>query len=316
MEADVANTIDNRVLEVEGGPALELTEIVGSRDGPCLALIGGVHGDEDEGVLSVRRVVAALRERPIAGRVRALAMSNPAACAAYLRCTPEDGQNLARVFPGRPDGSLTERTAHAITERVLKGADALIDLHSAGRDFAMPLFCGYHADDNDLGRRCEALARAFGAPLTWAHLAVSQGRSLSAARDLGITAIYAEASGGSEVRGAETDAFVAGVLNVLRLLGLIDEPVRPVSSKLIRDPGGNTDAGVLAPASGTWVTRTAAGAMVGEGERLAEIYDEQGVKRAEVAAPRAGIVMMLRRLSRVSEGTSVAMVAAPPEDWI
>jgi len=309
------NDVKEVILDIGQGPALRLIEIAGARPGPCVALIGGVHGDEDEGVLSVRRVAALLRDRPISGRLRALAMSNPSACTAYTRCTPEDGQNLARVFPGKPDGSLTERTAHAITARVLTGADALIDLHSAGRDFAMPLFCGYHADDNDLGRRCEALARAFGAPLTWAHLTVSHGRSLSAARDLGIPAIYAEASGGSEVRGAESDAFVGGVLNVLRLLGLVDEPVPPTRSKLIRDPGGNTDAGVLAPVSGTWVTRTTAGGMVGEGDLLAEIYGEDGVKRAEVTAPRAGIVMMLRRLSRVSEGTSVAMVAAPPEAW-
>jgi predicted deacylase len=309
------NKVNEVILDIGEGSALRFIEITGERPGPCVALMGGVHGDEDEGVLSTRRVAALLRERPLCGRLRAVAMSNPSACMAYVRCTPEDGQNLARVFPGNAQGTLTERTAHALTERVLRGADALIDLHSAGRDFAMPLFCGYHADANDLGRRCEALARAFGAPLTWAHLTVSNGRSLSAARDLGIPSIYAEASGGSQVRGAETDAFVEGVLNVCRLLGLVDGPVRPARSKLIRDPGGNTDAGVLAPASGTWVTRTAAGVMVGAGETLAEIYDEGGRKLADVTAPRAGIVMMLRRLSRVTEGTSVAMVAAPPAAW-
>jgi predicted deacylase len=198
---------------------------------------------------------------------------------------------------------------------VLKGADALIDLHSAGRDQAMPLFCGYQEDGGAYGARSAALARAFGAPLTWAHLGTSEGRSLSAARDLGMPAIYAEASGGGEVRGAETDAFVEGVLNVLRLLGVLKGPARPTTSKLIRDAGGDIDAGLIAPATGTWVTRTTAGALVERGAVLAEIYGEDGVRIGTVTAPRAGILMMLRRHSRVTEGTSVGMIAAPPQQW-
>lgn len=309
------NRIESALLEGAPNPAPRLIEIVGPNPGPCVALLGGIHGGEDEGVLSVRRVVTMLRDRPISGNVRAVATSNLAACHAYTRCTPGDGQNLARVFPGRRRGSYTERTAFAITERVLKGSQALIDLHSAGRDLAMPLFCGYHEDHNRYGKGSAALARAFGAPLTWAHLSLSDGRSVSAAHSLGIPAIYAEASGGGEVRGTETDAFVEGVLNVLRLLGILPEAVKSTASKLIRDPGGDTDAGLVAPATGTWVTRALVGSMVGKDDLLAEIYNDDGCRTAMLTAPRAGIVMMLWRHSRVTEGTSVAMVAATPQEW-
>jgi predicted deacylase len=106
---------------------------------------------------------------------------------------------------------------------------------------------------------------------------------------------------------------VEGVLNVLRLLGVLQEPAKPTSSKLIRDAGGDIDAGVIAPATGTWVTRTTAGAVVERGAVLAEIYGEDGVRVGTVTAPRAGIVMMLRRHSRVTEGTSVGMIAAAPQ---
>jgi predicted deacylase len=54
--------------------------------------------------------------------------------------------------------------------------------------------------------------------------------------------------------------------------------------------------------------------MVGKGDLLAEIYDDDGCRTAMLAAPRAGIVMMLRRHSRVAEGTSVAIVAAAPQE--
>jgi predicted deacylase len=312
----LANRIDIVPLNGVADPAPRLIEIVGPRPGPRIALLGGVHGDEDEGVLSVLRVVSVLRDQPIAGTVRAIAMANPAACATNTRCSPLDGQNLARVFPGRPTGSATEQVAFALTERVLKGTQALIDLHSAGRDLAMPLFCGYHAGELGSGGGSAAMARAFGAPLTWAHLSLAEGRSLSAARALGIPAIYAEASGGGEVRGAQTDAFVEGVLNVLRLLGILEEPVHATSSRLIRDPGGDLDAGLLAPATGTWVTRSKAGTIVDTNDVLAEIYNDEGRCIATITAPRVGIVMMLRRHSRVAAGMSVAMVAAAPEPWV
>src|SRR4051794_34839739 len=92
------NRIESVLLEGVPDPAPRLVEIIGPTPGPCVALLGGVHGDEDEGILSVRRIVAILRERPIAGIVRAVAVSNPNACNAYARCTPSDRKNLARVF--------------------------------------------------------------------------------------------------------------------------------------------------------------------------------------------------------------------------
>jgi Succinylglutamate desuccinylase / Aspartoacylase family len=87
------NCIESALLEGAPNPAPRLIEIVGPHPGPCVALLGGIHGDEDEGVLSVRRVIAMLRDRPIAGTVRAVAASNPVACEAYTRCTPGDAFN-------------------------------------------------------------------------------------------------------------------------------------------------------------------------------------------------------------------------------
>ena len=60
------NRIESALLKGAPNPAPRLIEIVGPHPGPCVALLGGIHGDEDEGVLSVRRIVAMLRDRPIA----------------------------------------------------------------------------------------------------------------------------------------------------------------------------------------------------------------------------------------------------------
>ncbi|MDW5598779.1 succinylglutamate desuccinylase/aspartoacylase family protein, partial [Conexibacter stalactiti] len=59
-----------------GGATLVVDELRGA-DGPTVALLGGVHGDEPEGVLAVRRVVAELRAGGLRGTLRALAVANP-----------------------------------------------------------------------------------------------------------------------------------------------------------------------------------------------------------------------------------------------
>ena len=63
---------------------------------------------------------------------------------------------------------MTERIAHVLSEDVIKPADFLVDLHGAGQHYAMPLLAGAYAADNNLGRRCEAVALAFGATVYWA----------------------------------------------------------------------------------------------------------------------------------------------------
>ena len=127
--------------EVLPGGAV-MTTVRGEQPGPTVALLGGVHGDEDEGVLAVWRVLRELEGAALRGVVRAVAPANPSAWAAKSRFTPYDGGDLARAFPGDSGGGPTSTLADGIVGGCIDGADLLIDLHSAGVRYSMPLFCG------------------------------------------------------------------------------------------------------------------------------------------------------------------------------
>ena len=43
--------------------------------------------------------------------------------------SPVDGKNLNRAYPGRKDGTVSERIAYAITTEVIERADYVLDLH-------------------------------------------------------------------------------------------------------------------------------------------------------------------------------------------
>ena len=66
---------------------------------------------------------------------------------------PVDGKNLNRVWPGEPDGSLTERIANAITTNCVEGSDAVIDVHGGEWDEDIDCFIITHrVGDSELDK--------------------------------------------------------------------------------------------------------------------------------------------------------------------
>ncbi len=119
-------------LDADIGHAVDIATVRGSEDGPRLAVIAGVHGDEPEGVLAARRLLARLQATTFAGTVVVVPVSCPGAFSAGENAGVSagiDGLDMARTFPGTPDGSDTERVANALTEQVIAPASLLVDLH-------------------------------------------------------------------------------------------------------------------------------------------------------------------------------------------
>jgi predicted deacylase len=300
-------------VDVGDGVVLEVHEVTGAEPGPVLAILGGVHGDEFEGITATRMLLRHLRDRRFRGTVRAVPVANPPAFAARQRPSPVDGENLARVFPGSADGTLTHRIARVITERVIADASFLIDLHSAGAAYEMPVFAGYVAGtpSQDLAREA---CRVFSAPFLWEHVGSNPGRSLSAAADLGVPSIYVEGSGGGGLIGADLDTYVTGVLRVMRLLGMTDDaPAAKADPARLTGGDGNTDAQLACSVAGFCVTRVRSGATVATGDLLADILDDDADVVEQIRGPRAGTVMMLRRLATVRPGDGIAMLGPLPD---
>lgn len=288
----------------------QVDTFVGERPGPTLALLGGIHGDELEGPLAIRRLIDGLSGQEFCGEIRWAAPAHPPAWRVQSRESPIDGQNLARVFPGAKDGTTTERIAALLTRDLIGGADLLIDLHSAGENFDMPLLAGYVADDSNLAVQAGAAAHSFNAPITWKHPYSGEGRSLSAATMLGVPSLYVEGRGGGQIRKSDLDRYVSGLYAVLEHLEMIPHRDRTPEPTRVVHGDGNTDGGITCVHSGYSVTAVEVGDSVREGELLAEIWSESGKLLSEVRAPRDGVVMLLRRRSRVTAGEGVAIVAS------
>ena len=274
----------------------------GTTHGPRIAVLGGVHGDEYEGPYAVRRVVEGLDPAELRGTFVGVPHSNPPAFHAGTRTSPLDGLNLARVFPGDESGSPTERIAHYIGERIIKGSDFLIDLHSSGTPMEMATLVGYHVSDTGAGKRSQEAAFAFGAPVVWAHPEMTEGRTLSRAHELGIPCVYTETSGGGWLHREEGELYARGVQNVMRLLDMLPGDVTAGQPERHLMGAGDTDEAIGAGATGYLVTEVDVLDRVSEGDVLGRILGLAGEVLEEIRAESDGVVILMRRTPSVSAG--------------
>ncbi|MCW5850872.1 MAG: succinylglutamate desuccinylase/aspartoacylase family protein [Anaerolineae bacterium] len=296
--------LDLDVATMPDGQPLRLTLLAarGREAGPTVVVLAGVHGDEYEGMLVIPEVFARLDPAQMRGTVLMVPICNVPAYQGALRSSPIDGLNMARVFPGDPNGTITQRIAYWLGERVIRHAHLLIDLHSAGLAYHIPPLVGYYHHDSAAGRRSQEVALAFGAEVVWAHPDVAAGRTVSLATDLGTPWIYTEAPGAGRVRPEDFALFTQGVLNSLKVMGVLDgaPETRPVRHYLLG--AGDLDKSIAANAGGLFVSQVGLLDEVKAGDVLGEVRDPAGRVLETVYAPSPGVVISMRGLVRVFPG--------------
>lgn len=285
--------------------------IEGASAGPHLLITAGVHGDEFEPMACVRRLMSAVEPGGLRGKLTLVPVANEAAFALGTR-TAEDGLDLARTCPGKPDGSITQRTAHALST-VIRTADYYIDLHTGGTALTVLPLAGYKLHEDlkirDAQRR---MARAFNLPIVWGTDPKLEGRTLSVARDAGIPAMYAEYLGGGRFEPEGVSAYVDGCLNVMGELGMLDRP-RPTSRiehevEDERPSAGHMQICHLAPRDGFFEPAVRLGQRVSAGDVLGVVTNVLGDEREEIRTSQTGIILVLRTFCRVHEGDSLGVV--------
>ena len=290
---------------------LKSKTIPGTLDGPHLLITAGVHGDEFEGIAAIRQLAQSLETDTLAGRVTLVPVVNENAFMRGHRCA-DDSLDLARTFPGNPQGTVTERTAAGLTS-LIRSADYYIDLHSGGTTLTVSPLVGYmlHSEPAVLASQ-RRMARAFNLPVIWGTSPNLEGRSLSVARDAGIPAIYAEYHGSAVCSPDGVHSYIDGCLNVMAELGMVqrDQPASRVSHVLEDDraDSGHMQIQNPSPCDGYFEPAVRLGDHVVEGQLLGNITDALGETVVSVEAPAPGMVLVLRTFPSVREGDSLAAI--------
>lgn len=293
-------------------------EFTGESEGPHLLITGGVHGDEYEPIAALRELVKMFlngehRVANLTGRVTIIPCVNEEAFRLGERCGA-DGLDLARICPGRADGSTTERTAYALSEFV-RSADYYIDLHTGGTLFSIYPLAGYmlHPNPEVLAQQ-RVMAKAFGLNVVWGTSADLEGRSLSVARDANVPAIYCEYLGAATYPSEGAAAYVDGCLRVMVEIGLLQKNQNVsdhVPEFIVEDErpaSGHLQVCQPSPVDGDFSPLVKLGERVQAGDVFGFVCAPNEFLPTTIYAEETGIVLMVRTFPKVCAGESVGVV--------
>lgn len=273
---------------------LPLHTIYGKKAGPVLGLSAVIHGDEIIGAEILRRVYERLNEEELSGTVMIMPVANPLAFESLTRNTPLDMNNLNRVFPGDPQGWITEQMAHVIATQFLDKLDAYIDLHAGG---AVPIV-DYVYIQND-----EALSRAFNFPVLYRPSHPYEGTTATYTTAKGIPSVTVEVGGGPNFE-RDVERGVSGIFNCMRHLKMLPGDVEPAPKQVVM-----TEIRIIRPTQGGIMVPAFDFSAVGsaiEGEQvLARTYNPQTFEELEVIRTpfkRNLVILMRGLLHKVNPG--------------
>lgn len=269
--------------------------LVGRSRVPRVTLVAGTHGNELEGILALQRLCRELEPEQLEGTITAILVANPLGLLAHQRQVPVDGVDLNRAFPGRDDGSFSERLASALFSLVQR-SDFLYSLHSWGAQGIVTPYVEFPGDGGPVAQRSFEIARRLGFDL----LRTSQwhpGLLVACAVKAGIPAVEAEIGGLGISTPEGRELYRTTLYNLLRALQVIDgEPSPGKSCHLVRSLDVRTRAG------GLLVPAVMLRQEVREGDLLGTVVDLFGERTDTVVAPSAGIVAAYRAVSSVHAG--------------
>jgi N-alpha-acetyl-L-2,4-diaminobutyrate deacetylase len=281
--------------------------------GPTVLLTGANHGDEYEGPVALFDLARGLGADAVSGRVIILPAMNYPAFRAGTRTSPIDRGNLNRLFPGRPDGSVTQKIADYIQRHLLPLADLVLDIHSGGRTLEfLPFAAAHRLPDGAQEARCVKAMMAFNAPYSMMLRELDAvGTYDTAAEEAGKTFVTTELGGGGTAR-AETIAIAKrGVRNLLIHAGVLEGEPERASSTFLDMPDG--DCYIASLSSGLVEFGIDLGKKVRRGDVVARVHDVErtGGAVAEYRAARDGVLAGRHFPGLVQTGDTLAVIGVP-----
>lgn len=295
------------------------TPLVSIRNGPgpSLLLIAGNHGDEYEGELSLARLVRKLQPGDMRGSVTVLPLANFPAVMAAKRCSPLDGGNLNRAFPGDPAGPPTSRLAWILEGELFPRHEVVFDLHSGGTSMSH-LGTALIEKNEDPSRHARALEllQCLGMPYGFVvEHGPSSPTSMGAARRAGSIGISGEFGGGGTTTPASMAVTERALDRLLLKLGITTAPLfgehaEPEAPTALLSLARHSQC-VYATRRGWWEPAVELGADVAAGDLAGWYHDLDNLAAAEEPLRFAeGGVVIACRLHTMSESGDCLMQVA------
>jgi uncharacterized protein len=280
----------------------------------AVALVGGLHGDEINGIFILSRLADFLEsvekgsypELRLVKRVLIIPAVNVLGVNQRTRTWPFDKSDINRMFPGSTNGETTQRIAYAVLEAT-KRANFRIDIHTAGTDFEeLPQVRLYGPSDVE-----RETARWFGLP---AIMERSQSPVFTTTLKHswkvwpGQSFLLRVGQAGT-VQLEHCQRVFRSLVSFLGRAGVLEGVKLAVEDEETYRFDKASGYRVFADKAGTFVSDRQVGRWVAAGQELGYIYDSfNGNVIEKVVSPVAGLLTGIRRHPLLFEGDLILRV--------
>ena len=295
---------------------IPITVFHGVENGPVLGITTGVHGYEYAPILAGQQLIAQIDPAVLKGTVILVQAANVESFlgrSPYVN--PKDGKNLNRVFPGSPNGSLTERIADFISTKVIPRCTHFVDAHSGDAPEDLIPYSGYYQNDGmpEISAKGKDMAMLLG--FDYVLIFQTTGKTYmqkgspslycsAQAFKLGIPAVDIECGRLGRVEPVYVDRILSGLLNLMDGLGMTGEAPKKAGEAFICAER----ATLKSEHTGIFYPNKAAGDFVTKGMTLGYITDLFGQELQEVKVETDGVILYMLGTPPVNEGETLASV--------
>lgn len=297
----------------DDGTMLPVSVINGTRPGPVLALIAGVHGQEYTPVLALQNLLRTIDPKTLSGTVIMVHVANmPSYLARTIYYSPVDNKNLNRVFPGKVDGTVSERIAEVITSEVIERATHVVDIHCGdGNESLRPYLYWITTGKPEVAQAGREMALAFGMD----HVVVDRERPADPAASIylsntaitrGKPALTIESGGMAEI---DTDSILRierGVAGLLRHLQMRSDGPAPIAAPVFLERSEVLRSNF----TGIFYAMVEKGQTVAQGAVIGRVTDFHGKVLEDIKAPFAGEILYVVGTPAMNKGEPVAFIGS------
>jgi uncharacterized protein len=299
---------------VDAAATIPVVVINGAKPGKVLALVSGAHGTEYVSIIAIEKLINALDPAQLAGTVILVPLVNIQSFELKVpHVNPVDNKSMNRFYPGKADGTQTERASFLITKEIVDRCDYLIDYHGGDLDESLRPYSYWAPVGRDAQDRIsKEMVLAFGLD----HIIIWRERptDITATRYLDNTAavrgkpsIVVEAGHAGTVDSDDLTLLVNGTFSTMRALKMLPGEPHPIENPVWLDKLED----VLSDGPGIWYPLVKRGTYVAAGMKLGTITDFFGKVIAEPRAPVSGVLLHVNAVPSLKKGDNIADIGVP-----
>ncbi|MEX0290287.1 MAG: succinylglutamate desuccinylase/aspartoacylase family protein [Flavobacteriaceae bacterium] len=296
---------------------IPVTVFHGTKKGPVLGITAGIHGYEYPPILAAQKLNHQIDPQNLRGTVILVQIANVAAFlgrSPFLN--PMDGKNLNRSFPGKADGSITERVAHTITEEVIARSDFFVDMHSGDAPEDLRPYNAWYQSDAlpEVSKKGKEMALAMGYDyaiifnIPKERLEQPSIYCSQEAFHQSIPAVDIECGRLGIPGKTETDIIVKSMLALLAHLEMTSAiPETQKEPTIIAKRSS-----VKSESTGFWHTDKKAGDKIKMGDTVGHITDFFGNTFETIVSPQDGMILYMIGTPPINKGETIMNIGILP----